>query len=59
MRYENFKGKMVQVIDFDDVGGERVLEFVDSSAELVGAVLAVHYVSDGWSSAQVSISPKG
>jgi hypothetical protein len=57
MRYELYNGRQVQVIDIDDVNGERVLEFVDSEMESVGAILAIHNRADEWSSAQVSISP--
>ncbi|MFD8494918.1 hypothetical protein [Amycolatopsis sp. NPDC059657] len=58
MRYEEFNGRRVQVIDFDDVSGERVLEFIDSNTEEVGAVLAVYNTSDEWANAKVSISPR-
>ncbi|TDB81221.1 hypothetical protein E1264_33020 [Actinomadura sp. KC216] len=58
MRYEEFKGRRVQVIDFDDVGGERVLEFVDSLTESAGAALAVYSRSSEWTDAQVSINPE-
>lgn len=58
MRFATFEDRRIQVIDIDDVGDERVLEFVDPSTDPDGAVLAVFSSSDDWSSAQVSISPR-
>lgn len=58
MRYEEFDGRRIQIIDIDDVSGERVLEFVDSDAEELGAVLAVYNSSEEWSRAKVSINPR-
>jgi hypothetical protein len=58
VRYEIFKGRSVQVIDIDDAGGERVLEFIDSATESLGAVLAVHNTTEDWANAMVSISPR-
>ncbi|TDC63695.1 hypothetical protein E1200_21745 [Actinomadura sp. GC306] len=58
MRYEIFADRRIQVIDIDDVGGEHVLEFVDPNVDPDGAVLAVYSVSNDWSRARVSISPK-
>ena len=58
MRVESYNGRSIQVIDFDDVGGEHVVEFVDQAAADSGAILAVYSSEDSWADAKVSISPR-
>ncbi|MCZ4099800.1 hypothetical protein [Streptomyces sp. H39-C1] len=58
MRYEVFQDRRIQVIDIDDTNGEHVIEFVDPTIDESGSILAVYGSGDGWSDAQVSISPK-
>jgi hypothetical protein len=58
VRVEDFDGRLIQVIDFDDVSGEHVVEFVDQASTDSGAILAVYSSEDGWADAKVSISPR-
>ena len=58
MRYAEFHGRRVQVIEIDDVSGEHVIEFVDSAIDESGAALAIYGYDKGWSNARVSISPR-
>ncbi|MFF5131778.1 hypothetical protein ACFY41_33265 [Streptomyces syringium] len=59
MPSEEFEGRNVEVIDFDDVSsGEHVIEFRDPQASRNGSVLAVTVPEKGqWRDATVSIEP--
>lgn len=58
MRVENFDGRAIQVIDFDDVSGEHVVEFVDQAMADSGAIIAVYSSEDDWVDSKISISPR-
>ncbi len=58
MRVESFGRRAIQVIDFDDVSGEHVVEFVDQAMVDSGAIIAVYPSGDYWVETRVSISPR-
>lgn len=58
MRYEMFKDRRIQVIDFSDVNGERAIEFVDTTTGSNEALFAVYNSGDHWSEAKVGIDPQ-
>jgi hypothetical protein len=58
MVVEEFNGRAIRIIEYDDANGERVLEFVDPASKKTGAAMAVYSTSEDWQEAQVSISPR-
>lgn len=53
-----FRDRPIHITDFDDVNGERVIEFADVATDADEVLMAVHNSGERWSDAKVSISPK-
>lgn len=55
-----FKGRLIEVIDFDDVSsGEHVIEFRDPEVSAKESLVAVVVPDSGtWSGAKVSLNPR-
>ncbi|WP_434588950.1 hypothetical protein [Streptomyces sp. A5-4] len=60
MSSEEFEGRDIEVIDFDDVSsGEHVIEFRDPQVNRNDSILAISIPEDGaWGGAVVSVDPR-